>query len=161
MILIAFYVKWLIFWKARWNMNSVKVMQNFCFHFLLNVSTGTYYISGTVTVIMGVPFWFFRDCGFVVFSNLGIWALLCDLSSSEKCPAGRQARSYGACFCLDLLLHLDNPSSTWLEQLYSQQNWHHLWTQLVSFFLYSLTLFVLSSSQSFDLYLCFSVMVMY
>lgn len=80
----------------------------------------------------GCTFLLSRDCGFVVFSNLGIRAFFCDLSSSEKCPARRQACSYGSCFCLDILFHLDNPTSSGLEQLYSQQNWHYLWTQLVS-----------------------------
>lgn len=112
---------------------AVKVIQNFCFYLLLNVNTDTYDSTNTAHHSKnGCTFLLSRDCGSVVFSNLGIRAFFCDLSSSEKCPAGRQACSYGSCFCLDLLFHLDNPTSSGLEQLHSQQNWHYLWTQLVS-----------------------------
>lgn len=96
------------------------------FHLLINVSADTRDIKNECAFLLS------RNCGFVVFSNLGIRAFFCHLPSSEKCQAGRQARSHGSYFCVDLLLHLDNSASSGLEQLYCQQNWHHLWTQLVS-----------------------------
>lgn len=72
-----------------------------------------------------------RDCGPVVPGCSVLRAILCDLPASGKHPTASKACDPGSAVCLDLLLHLDLPSSAGLEQIHYKQDRNHLWAWLV------------------------------
>lgn len=73
-----------------------------------------------------------RDRGTVVSCCSLLRAILCDLPTSGEHPTASKACSHWSAVCVDLLLHLDLPSSAGLEQIHYKQDRNYLWARLVS-----------------------------
>lgn len=67
-----------------------------------------------------------RDRGPVVPRRSLLRAILRDLPAPGEHPAASEARDPGSAVRLDLLLHLDLPSSAGLEQIHRKQDRNHL-----------------------------------
>lgn len=72
-----------------------------------------------------------RDRGPVVPCRSVLRTVLCDLPASGKHPTASEACHPGSAVRLDLLLHLDLPSSARLEQIHYKQDRDHLRAWLV------------------------------
>lgn len=78
---------------------------------------------GSLTVCLPVRL---RDRGAVVAHRSVLRAVLRDLPTSGEHPAAGEARGHGPDVRVDLLLHLDLPSSAGLEQIQRQQDRNQL-----------------------------------
>lgn len=91
---------------------------------------------------------FYRDRGTVVSCCSVLWAFLCDLSTSWQHQTASKTCRHWSAVCLDLLLHLDLPSSAGLEQIHCQQDRNHVWARLVR------NKFIICLYRSYKLSLC-------
>lgn len=114
--------------KKQINANQMQ-KHTLCAQTLQHFSSSVVGVFATVVPLCSYTLTFcfcFRDRSPVVPGCSVLRAVLCNLPTSGEHPTASQACSPGSAVCLDLLLHLDLPSSAGLEQIHCKQDRNHL-----------------------------------